>query len=264
MSKKTKIQILVSLVLCVFSIGASFYFQKSSGSKKLEIDLRQNISSGEQEIREENVDNQVMDVSEPQKVESVPDEVSDKVQSNEVQKDSVVKEEKEVDEEQKDEEQSPKAAKLSVTNWLVAWGFQKSSERKIDTIIIHSSYDALGDDPYSVSGVIAEYGEYGVAPHYLIDREGKTYRLVEDKNIAYHAGESKMPDGRTGVNAFSIGVEMLTTKKDKLTEAQYLALNLLIADLKGKHKITAVLGHNQIAPGRKDDPWNFEWKKVNK
>lgn len=153
---------------------------------------------------------------------------------------------------------------LEIKNRLVTWGFQKSSGRKIDTVIIHSSYDALGDDPYAVSGVIAEYKKYEVAPHYLIDRKGKIYQLVEDKNIAYHAGESMMPDGRTGVNAFSIGVEMLTTKKDKLTEAQYLALNLLIANLKGKYKITAVLGHNQIAPGRKDDPWNFDWKKVKK
>jgi N-acetyl-anhydromuramyl-L-alanine amidase AmpD len=55
---------------------------------------------------------------------------------------------------------------------------------------------------------------------------------------------------------------MLTTKKDKLTQEQYDALKLLISDLGGKYKITSVLGHNQIAPGRKDDPWNFEWGKL--
>ena len=158
--------------------------------------------------------------------------------------------------------EASKITKLSITNRLATWGFQKASERKIDTIIIHSSYDAIGDDPYSVSGTIAEYKSYGVSPHYLIDRKGNAYRLVADQNIAYHAGESKMPDGRTGVNAFSIGIEMLTTKKDKLTDAQYDALKLLISDLKGKYKITNVLGHNQIAPGRKDDPWNFEWGKL--
>jgi AmpD protein len=86
---------------------------------------------------------------------------------------------------------------------------------------------------------------------------------VSDANIAYHAGESKMPDGRTGVNNFSLGVEMLTTKKDKLTQEQYASLKFLIANIKEKYKITAVLGHNQIAPGRKDDPWNFEWVKLN-
>ena len=161
-----------------------------------------------------------------------------------------------------DDTKASKVTKLSITNRLVSFGFQKAQNRKIDTIIIHSSYDALGDDPYSVSGVIAEYKSYGVSPHYLIDRKGNVSRLVEDKNIAYHAGESKMSDGRTGVNAFSIGVEMLTTKKDKLTDAQYSALKLLISELKGKYEITSVLGHNQIAPGRKDDPWNFEWSKL--
>ena len=161
-----------------------------------------------------------------------------------------------------DDTEIPKNTKFLITNRLVSWGFQKADSRKIDTIIIHSSYDAIGDDPYSVSGVIAEYKSYGVSPHYLIDRKGNVSQLVSDANIAYHAGESKMPDGRTGVNNFSIGVEMLTTKKDKLTQDQYDASKLLIADLKVKYKITAVLGHNQIAPGRKDDPWNFEWGKL--
>jgi hypothetical protein len=273
MLKKTKIQIGAGVVLCVFLIGAFFYFQKSSGNKKVELDLTQSKNSEEQEIVEEAVDSQSEVVSVPGEVESAPGEVNESTSSQsdedplslglqrDKEKDSVAKEEI-VKEDRQEEEKSQTTTKLSVTNRLVTWGFQKSSARKIDTIIIHSSYDALGDEPYSVSGVIAEYKEYAVSPHYLVDREGKAYRLVEDKNIAYHAGESKMPDGRTGVNAFSIGVEMLTTKKDKLTDAQYWALKLLIADLKGKYKITAVLGHNQIAPGRKDDPWNFDWGKL--
>ena len=153
---------------------------------------------------------------------------------------------------------------LKIIDKLVSFGFQKSAGRKIDTLIVHSSYDAIGADPYDVNGVIAEYKSYGVAPHYLIDRKGNVYQLVSDQNIAYHAGESQMPDGRTGVNAFSLGVEMLTTKTDKLTQAQYDSLNALIVNLKGKYKLTNILGHNQIAPGRKDDPWNFEWSKVKK
>lgn len=156
------------------------------------------------------------------------------------------------------------APQFKIINKLVSWGFQKASDRKIDTLIVHSSYDAIGSDPYSVSGVIAEYKSYGVSPHYLIDRQGNVYRLVEDKNIAYHAGESKMPDGRTGVNAFSVGVEILTTKSDSPTKAQYESLNGLIAYLKDKYPIKNILGHSQIAPDRKDDPWNFSWSKVKK
>jgi hypothetical protein len=258
MPKKTKIQIITGVVLGVFLIGAFFYSHKSGENKKVELKLAQN--SAEQSIIEESVDNQSEMESAPEEAENVPEKVEESMnsQSEEVEVEPVVTEKPVV----ASEEDVPRVTKLSITNRLVTWGFQKVADRKIDTIIIHSSYDAIGDDPYSVSGVIAEYKEYEVAPHYLIDRQGKVYRLVEDKNIAYHAGESKMPDGRTGVNAFSIGVEMLTTKKEKLTDAQYSALKLLIADLKGKYKIGDVLGHNQIAPGRKDDPWNFEWSKL--
>lgn len=160
--------------------------------------------------------------------------------------------------------QKEEAAGASIVKRLVNFGFQAASGRSIDTIIIHSSYDALGNDPYDVSGLIAEYKAYGVAPHYLIDRKGTTYQLVEDKNIAYHAGEAKTPDGRSGVNNFSIGIEMMNTKEDKYAGEQYEALNVLISTLKVLYKIKYVLGHDQIAPGRKDDPWNFDWSKVKK
>lgn len=145
---------------------------------------------------------------------------------------------------------------------LVSWGFEKSSGRKINTIIIHSSYDGLGSDPYSLDGTLKEYKEYGVSPHYLIDREGKIYQLVADTNIAYHAGLSKTPDGRTNVNSFSIGIELLNTQTDHYTTAQYDSLKNLISLLKKNYSIKYVLGHSQIAPGRKTDPWNFDWDKI--
>jgi N-acetyl-anhydromuramyl-L-alanine amidase AmpD len=151
-----------------------------------------------------------------------------------------------------------------ITDRFISWGFQKASNRKIDTIIIHSSYDAIGNDPYSIDGIIAEYKQYGVGAHYLIGRDGTTYRLVADQNIAYHAGVSTMPDGRTGVNAFSIGVEMVNTQDGKFTAAQYSALNRLIGDLKKQYPIKYILGHSDIAPGRKTDPWNIDWSKVQK
>ena len=152
---------------------------------------------------------------------------------------------------------------FSIKNKLVSWGFSKADNRKIDTIIIHSSYNAVGSDPHDLDDIIyKEYKPYGVSPHYIISREGKVYRLVDDKNIAYHAGESKMPDGRTGVNNFSIGIEIVNTKSEKPSSSQYEALNSLIAYLKGKYKIKYVLGHSDIAPGRKDDPWNVDWNKI--
>ncbi|HWQ60557.1 MAG TPA: N-acetylmuramoyl-L-alanine amidase [Candidatus Fimivivens sp.] len=153
------------------------------------------------------------------------------------------------------------ASGVSITDRLVSFGFENRSSRDIDTVVIHSSYDALGNDPYSVSGIIEEYRQYGVSAHYLIDRKGAIYRLVEDSDVAYHAGVSKTPDGRTGVNGFSIGIELVEKDTDSPTSSQYASLKSLIASLKSKYSIKFVLGHSDIAPGRKTDPWGFDWKE---
>jgi hypothetical protein len=257
MQNKTKILISVAGFLGVILFWLFLYYFHATGvNKEVELNLSQN--NDEQKIVEESADNreEILDI--PEKTVSIPEANGLGSQSGESKKDALVMDKLTTLE---DTEKSKKNS-LEIANRLVSWGFQEAKNRKIDTIIIHSSYDALGNDPYSVSGLIAEYKSYGVSPHYLIDRKGNVYRLVSDANIAYHAGESKMPDGRTGVNNFSLGIEMLTTKKDKLTGEQYSALKLLIASLKVKYKIMDVLGHNQIAPNRKDDPWNFEWNKL--
>ncbi len=149
-----------------------------------------------------------------------------------------------------------------IINKKVSWGFTVANNREIDTIVIHSSYDALGDEPYDLDGLINEYKQYEVAPHFLINRKGKVYQLVSEKNIAYHAGVSKMPDGRTGVNNFSIGIELMNTEKDDYTDNQYSGLNDLIDYLESQYEIKYVLGHEDISPSRKTDPWNFDWKKM--
>jgi hypothetical protein len=151
---------------------------------------------------------------------------------------------------------------MNIIDRKVDFGFSvPQQKRAIDTIVLHSSYNPDGD-PYSVDKVIAIWKGYGVAPHYMIDRKGNIYHLVDDANIAYHAGVSKMPDGRRNVNDFSIGIEILNTKEDTYTDAEYSAVNNLIAYLRGKYGIKQVVGHADIAPGRKDDPWHFNWKQL--
>lgn len=157
---------------------------------------------------------------------------------------------------------SPDSNSLKIIDKLLSSGFQAASGRTIDTIVIHSSYDAIGDDPYSVNGIISEYKNYGVSAHYLIDRGGAIYQLVDEKNIAYHAGTSRLPDGRTNVNEISIGIELINTKNSNFTNEQYASLQSLIESIKRRYEIKYILGHNQIAPGRKDDPWNFNWNKI--
>lgn len=257
MQKKSKIKIIISGFFVASLITIFFGWRFFSEPKKIEINLE---NKAEAIAMVEKVE----DIQEKNKQENNQlEEGLEKTENNKkTETETEVEVKAEVKKNTETKSQPTKINKLKITSRLVSWGFQKVATRKIDTIIIHSSYDAMGDDQYSVGGVIAEYKAYAVAPHYLIDREGNIYQLVSDANIAYHAGESKMPDGRTGVNNFSLGVEMLTTKKDKLTQTQYDSLKFLIANIKEKYKITAVLGHNQIAPGRKDDPWNFEWGKL--
>ena len=146
----------------------------------------------------------------------------------------------------------------------VGFGFEEARRkaRDIDTIVLHSSFNNQGGDRYSVDRVIDIWKSYGVAPHFLIDRKGSVYQLVDEENIAYHAGVSEMKDGRKNVNDFSFGVEILNAEDDEYTDAQYGAIRDLVAYLKGTHPIKYVVGHDDIAPGRKTDPWNFDWKRL--
>lgn len=153
---------------------------------------------------------------------------------------------------------------LVIHDRLVDFGYAPhTAPRAIDTVVIHSSYDAIGPDPYDLDGLLAEYRQYGVAPHYVIDRAGLVWRTVRDRDVAWHAGRSRMPDGRTGVNGFSLGIELMTTKTDSLTQAQYAGLNALLARLRHLHPLRHVVSHARIAPDRKDDPWNFDFKRLN-
>jgi N-acetyl-anhydromuramyl-L-alanine amidase AmpD len=138
------------------------------------------------------------------------------------------------------------------------------SPRTIDTIIVHTVYNAIGGDVYDLNKVIEEYEIYGVAAHYLIDREGNVYQTAPDEAVAYHAGKSEMPDGRTSVNDFSIGIELINSEEDNLTEIQYQALAALINHLRENYDVPEdnILGHSDIAPGRKTDPWNLDWQKL--
>ena len=185
-------------------------------------------------------------------VEKKENLATESVQENKAQKEEVAPKKEKI-----------KSSSLKIQNKLVNFGFSiPSKPRTIDTIILHSSYDATGSDTYSVNGIIDQWKGYGVAPHYFIGRDGTVYQLVKDENIAYHAGVSVVPDGRTNVNDFSIGVEIANTLTDTYTDEQYTVVKALIASLKSTYAIKYVLGHDDIAPGRKSDPWNFDWKKI--
>lgn len=142
-----------------------------------------------------------------------------------------------------------------IVNRFVSWGHDKVAEKRhVDTVVVHSIYDALGNNPHDVEGVIHELKIYNVSSHYLISREGVIYRLVKDNDLAWHAGHSKLVDGRTGVNKFSIGIELLHHEKEEASEVQYQALVDLVKYLKLNYDIKHITGHTDISLTKKTDP----------
>ena len=101
-----------------------------------------------------------------------------------------------------------------------------------------------------------------VSAHVLIAREGELTQYVPFGWRAWHAGKSEHC-GRTSCNDFSIGIELEGTDDLPYTREQYRALGELIAALRRSYpslRHADVVGHNDIAPGRKTDPGPaFDW-----
>lgn len=101
-----------------------------------------------------------------------------------------------------------------------------------------------------------------VSAHFLIRRDGQLVQFVPCGERAWHAGVSSW-QGRERCNDFSVGIELEGSDEDAFEAAQYLTLNRLLAGLKQRYPIRDVVGHSEIAPGRKTDPGPyFDWSQV--
>lgn len=113
-----------------------------------------------------------------------------------------------------------------------------------------------------------------VSSHYVIDEDGTIYRLVADEKRAWHAGPSSWL-GRDNVNHFSIGIELqnggyhagyaITGVWPEFAKPQIVALKQLLRYLIEKFAIdpNRIIGHEDIAPGRKIDPGPaFPWHEL--
>jgi AmpD protein len=101
-----------------------------------------------------------------------------------------------------------------------------------------------------------------VSAHFFIRRDGSLIQFVPCALRAWHAGVSTW-EGRERCNDFSIGIELEGSDDLPFTDAQYATLGPLVKQLKQVYPIRAVVGHSDIAPGRKTDPGVcFEWERV--
>lgn len=106
-----------------------------------------------------------------------------------------------------------------------------------------------------------------VSAHYVIDEDGTTYQLVDEDKRAWHAGVSEWSiNGKieTDINSASIGIELVNPGHEfgyrPFPHEQMAALAALCKNIMSRQPVTIVLGHEDVAPGRKQDPGElFDW-----
>ena len=101
-----------------------------------------------------------------------------------------------------------------------------------------------------------------VSAHLLIERTGKITQFVSFDERAWHAGVSSF-HGIENCNDYSIGIELEGCDDIAYTDAQYDALAQVTLGLIQRYPAITrerIVGHSQVAPGRKTDPGkSFDW-----
>ncbi len=130
-----------------------------------------------------------------------------------------------------------------------------------ELVVLH--YTAMADCA-SAARVLCDPARE-VSAHYLIGRDGEVLSLVPDNMRAWHAGVGEWR-GRGDVNSRSIGIELDNDGVSPFSEPLMAALeSLLGSHLLANWGIAAVgvIGHSDMAPGRKMDPGRrFDWKRL--
>ena len=108
----------------------------------------------------------------------------------------------------------------------------------------------------------ASIAQLRVSAHLLIHRDGSAVQFVALDRRAWHAGVSQFC-GRERCNDFSIGIELEGCDEVPYSDAQYRRLDELTRDIRSLFPAIGadrIVGHSDIAPGRKTDPGAcFDW-----
>jgi N-acetylmuramoyl-L-alanine amidase len=108
----------------------------------------------------------------------------------------------------------------------------------------------------------------GVSAHYVVKEDGNVLRLVPEEKRAWHAGVGEWC-GQTDMNSASIGIEIVNGGHDfglpDYPDEQIAAVIELVQGILERHDLppSAVIGHSDLAPGRKQDPGEkFPWRRL--
>ncbi len=107
-----------------------------------------------------------------------------------------------------------------------------------------------------------------VSCHYMIDEEGSVTQMVKEEHRAWHAGHSYWL-GKRDINSQSLGIELVNLGHafgyKPFPKAQIDSLKTLLHDIMARYSLppSALLGHSDIAPTRKEDPGElFPWQEL--
>ena len=153
-----------------------------------------------------------------------------------------------------------------ITNLSPNYSKKIRSKSSIKFVIIH--YTGMQSEIESINRL--KDPKFNVSCHYIINRKGQIIRMVNDLNVAWHAGKSKWKKF-SNLNDVSLGIELVNRGHrlgyQNFSNKQILSLIRLCKILKKKYLIKTenFLGHSDIAPLRKNDPGEkFPWKKLSR
>lgn len=165
--------------------------------------------------------------------------------------------------------------------WTPTTNFdERPAGRRIDALVVHcislppGCYGGDEIERFFCNGLDHDAHEYfneirglRVSAHFLVKRDGTTVQFVSTLDRAWHAGRSVL-DGMPEVNDYSIGVELEGLDDDGYTDSQYVHLarlaRLLMAAYPGITR-RRMVGHCDVAPGRKTDPGPyFDWARFHR
>ncbi|RMH38400.1 MAG: 1,6-anhydro-N-acetylmuramyl-L-alanine amidase AmpD [Gammaproteobacteria bacterium] len=120
----------------------------------------------------------------------------------------------------------------------------------------------LGTLNESAHPYFVEIKDLRVSSHFFIRRNGEVVQFVSTLDRAWHAGESTYL-GHPDCNSRSVGIELEGTDDAPFESVQYDALVALTKAIMRRYEMVVperIVGHSDIAPGRKTDPGPFfDW-----
>lgn len=127
-------------------------------------------------------------------------------------------------------------------------------------IVLH--YTAMGIASEALMRLCDPAAE--VSAHYLIDRDGTCFQMVDEEMRAWHAGAGAWA-GLEDINSRSIGIELVNTGAEPFPWPQMRALEGLLPGIMARWGIgpEGVIGHSDMSPARKQDPGpRFDWRSL--